>query len=88
MISAGTMSFSQQTSLSPASTTLNGSVSIKTTVTNTGSALSNGVVDLEIYNSAGQQVGQRAFSAQSLGAGQSAPYTWTWTAPAQTAPTR
>ena len=52
-------------------------------ITDTGGALKNAVVDLEIVNAAGRQVGQRIFTGQSLGAGQSASYSWQWTAPAQ-----
>jgi hypothetical protein len=42
------------------------------------------VVDLEIFNAAGRQVGQRVYTAQSLGSGQAAGYTWAFVAPAQT----
>ena len=81
---AGTrMSFAQQTSAMPAVTVPNGSVSIRTMVINTGGALINGTVNVGVYSAAGQQVGQQLFNVQSLGAGQSALYTWAWRAAAQ-----
>jgi hypothetical protein len=60
-----------------------GTVSITTTVNNvSASPLTDGVVDLEIYDSSGARVTQQYWTAQSIAAGASASYPYTWTAPA------
>ena len=79
--SAAAPSFQQSTTVSPATVAPGGSVTIRTTLTDMGGALSNGIVDLEVYNAAGQKVGQQSTSGQSLGVNQSAAYTYVWTAP-------
>jgi hypothetical protein len=44
--------------------------------------VSNGIVDLEVYNAAnGAKVGQQFFSGQNLAAGQSARYQYNWPVP-------
>ena len=59
-----------------------GSVSFTTTINNVGTtALSNGIVDLEVYDSAGTRVTQQTWSAQNIAAGATATYPYTWTAP-------
>jgi Glycosyl hydrolase family 79, N-terminal domain len=78
----GTPAFSQVTTVSPATVSANATTTVHTVVTNTGGALSNGIVDLEVYNSSGSKVGQQYFSGQNLAHGASATYTYAWTAPA------
>jgi hypothetical protein len=60
------------------------STTISLTVTDTGGALSSGIVDLEIYNSAGTQVKQKYWTSQSFSAGQKRSYSFSWTAPSTT----
>lgn len=60
------------------------STTITLTVNNTAGSLTGGVVDLEIYNSAGSRVAQNFWSGQAFTTGQSRTYTYNWTAPATT----
>ena len=59
------------------------STTLRVTLTNKSATLTNGVVDLEMYNAANQRVGQQSFSGQSLSTGHAMHYSWAWTAPAQ-----
>ena len=43
-----------------------------------GTAASNILVDLEIYNAAGQKIAQRIFTNQSFSAGETLSYTWSY----------
>jgi hypothetical protein len=78
----GAPTFSQVTTVSPSSISTSATTSIRTVLTNNGGTLSNGIVDLEVYNSSGAKVGQQYFSGQNLAHGASTPYTYAWTAPA------
>jgi hypothetical protein len=59
-----------------------GSTTFTVALTDTGAALTNGVVDLEIDDATGVKVAQQASTAQAFVAGQSRTFTWTWAAPA------
>lgn len=63
-----------------------GTVAIALTVKNTGSgALSNGNVELQIFNAAGAAVATEVWAAQNFSAGQALTYKYNWT-PAATLP--
>ncbi len=79
---AGPPTFQAIATASPALAGANASVTIQATVTNQGSPLSNGVVDIEEHDSSGNKVGQQYFWAQSFASGQSLPFSFAWTAPA------
>jgi hypothetical protein len=55
---------------------------LTTTVTATGAAPSDVLVNIEVRDAANVKVGQKYFSGQSFTAGQSAHYGYVWTAPA------
>lgn len=77
-----TSKFTSSASVSPSTAQAGAAVTITATVTNTGSdALVNGIIDLELYDSADVRVNQTSWSGQSLGVGASATYTWNVTAP-------
>ncbi|MDB5076831.1 MAG: hypothetical protein JWO42_3010, partial [Chloroflexi bacterium] len=52
---------------------------IHTAITAQSGSLSNGIVDVEIYDAGGAKVNQQYFSGQSIGSGHSAGYNVTWT---------
>lgn len=69
----------------PPSAAPGGTVPITLTVTNTKGSYTNGIVDLEIYDSAGvrvPQTGQRFWTGQSFANGQSRQYQYDWPAAA------
>lgn len=68
----------------PAKVVPGGTSTITATVTATGGALDNAIVDLEVYNSAGTRVSQQSWSGQTLVNNDTRTYTWNWTAPATT----
>ena len=74
--------FTASTSASPSSVTAGSAATISTTVTDTSGSLTNGIVDLEVYNPAGTRVGQQYYASQSFTANQSHSYSWSWTTPA------
>jgi len=76
-----TPSFTLAATASPSSIAEGATTTINVTVTDTGAALSDGIVDVEIYNASSTQVAQQSFSSQSFSAGQSSTYSYTWTAP-------
>jgi hypothetical protein len=71
-------------SVSPTSVGTGATVTISATVTVTTGAMSNGIVDVEVYDPSGTKVGQDSISGQSLSMGQSKTYPYAWTAPATT----
>ena len=75
--------FTSAVTTSAPSVVAGASILIQASVTNTGGSLPNGLVDLEIFNSANTKVGQQYFDNQSLAAGQSSTYNMQWTAPSQ-----
>jgi hypothetical protein len=52
--------------------------SLTATVTDTSGTLSNGIVDVEIYNSAGARVAQQFWAAQNFVTGQNRSYLLNW----------
>jgi len=73
--------FTSTATATPSTVVAGGATTIRTTVTDTGAALSNGIVDLEVYNIAGTLVAQQTDTGQSFTANQARTYTWNWTAP-------
>ena len=69
---------------SPASVAGGAPVTIAAQITDTGAAMTGGVVDLEVYDSGGNKVGQQFWQTESFTAGQAKTYPWNWTAPATT----
>jgi len=64
----------------PASIAVGGSSAISATVTATGtSGLTNGNVELQIFNQSGTAVATNVWSGQNFTAGQMHPYQYTWT---------
>lgn len=57
-----------------------GTVTITATFTNTGASMSNGITDLEIYNSSGTRVAQQSWSAQAIDTGRSGTFSYAWPA--------
>lgn len=85
VVTAPSMAFSSSATASRSTVAPGGTTTITATVTNTGtSALTNGIVDLEAYDSSGTRHGQLYFTGQSIAAGASKTFTWTWTAPTAT----
>ena len=76
--------FTSSATVAPATIAPGGASTIQARVTDTGGALANGIVDVEVYNSAGNRVGQQYFTGQNFAANQSQTYTYAWTAPAAT----
>lgn len=72
-----------QAASSPTSVEAGTRTTFSVTLTNTGAALEDGVVNLEVHDAAGARVAQRFFEGQRLAAGAtSSPYTFDWTTPA------
>lgn len=81
-VSGSTPTFTSSATASPNPITAGQSTAITATVACTGGGLSNGIIDVEVYNSAGARVGQQVWSSETLAAGQQKSYTLNWTAPA------
>jgi hypothetical protein len=75
----GNPTFTTLASCSPSSLTHGRTVSITTTATDTGGALSNGIVDVEIYNTSSQKVYQQFASGQSFSQNEQRTYMYNWT---------
>ncbi|GAB4453829.1 MAG: glycoside hydrolase family 44 protein [Armatimonadaceae bacterium] len=71
--------FSSRATATPATFTQGGTTTLAVTVTCSTGSLTNGIVDLEVYNASGQKVFQKYQSGQSFATGQSRAYSWTWT---------
>jgi hypothetical protein len=71
--------------VSPASIAPGGTATFTATITDTGGALTNGIVDLEVYDPTGAKVAQQASTGQAFSAGQVRTFSWAWTAPATAA---
>ena len=76
-----TDAFSLSAGVSPLMLAPGGTAAIRATVQNTGTTLAGGIVDLEVWNSAGQRVGQQYYAGQNLAAGDSTSYSWNWRSP-------
>ena len=71
----------------PSTLTAGASAAISVTVTDTGTGtLSNGNVELQVFNSAGSAVVTQVWSGQNFAAGNSLPYSYTWTTAATLPP--
>jgi hypothetical protein len=65
-------------SSNPASPAANSAATITATAKNTGSTLSNAIVDVEVYNSANTRVSQQFLSNQSIAASATQNFTTNW----------
>jgi hypothetical protein len=80
------------TSASPNPVNRGATTAITTSVTNTGTAASGIIIDMEIYDAAGVKVnqgtpsGQQYTPGQSFAAGETKTYQWFWTVPSSQAP--
>jgi hypothetical protein len=73
-------SFTSSASVSPTNPTVGQTVTLTVRVTSAGAG--TGLVDVEVYDSAGQKVLQSVYDNQELRAGQTLTYTPTWIVPA------
>jgi len=71
---------SSTASANPSSPQQSANVAITANVTNTGGTLSNGIVDIEVYNQAGSKIFQQFFSGVTINTGQTSSFTANWTA--------
>jgi hypothetical protein len=55
---------------------------ISTTVSDASGSVSNGIIDIEVYNAANQKISQQSFSGQNLSSGQSMTHNIQWMPPA------
>ena len=78
---AAAPAFTVTATATPSSVSRGATTTIKPVVTDTGGALSNGVVDVEVYNAAGTKVGQQFWQAQSFTSRQKRSYSWNWVTP-------
>lgn len=77
-------SFSQQTAASPATVRHGKNVTLHTAITTRTAALTNGIVDVEVYNAAGRKVAQQFWTGQNLAVDRAVAYSYAWTAPSAT----
>ncbi len=78
---ASAPSFTASATAAPSTANPGSSVSVATTVTDTGAALSSGIVDVELHDAAGAKIAQQFYTDQSFSAGQTRTFNTTWTAP-------
>jgi hypothetical protein len=81
---SGPPAFTSSATASPTSIPLSGSSTISFSVKDTGGALSNANVEIQVFNSSGTAVGTGVFSAQNFTANGTLSYNYTWTPSAQT----
>jgi hypothetical protein len=74
-----TVAFSSTGSSDPASPSAGNAVALSASVKSIGSAASDAIVDIEVYDAANSKVFQRFFSAQQFAADQTRAYTASWT---------
>ncbi len=91
--SAGTIAvnssttFTSSAAANPATIAIGSMTNISATVTETGSAgLTNAIVELQIFNQSGSAVATTYWTGQSFNAGQSLPYSYSWTPGSSVAP--
>ncbi|MDE1925095.1 MAG: hypothetical protein KGH79_02860 [Patescibacteria group bacterium] len=80
---SGTPAFESSVSASPAQPNVGNAIQLNVTIEDAGSALSNGVVDIEVYDSSNTRVFQKFFENQNIAGGATAGYTASWTPSAQ-----
>jgi hypothetical protein len=73
--------FTATATVTPATGAPGSAGTLKASVKDTGAALTNGIVDLEVYNSAGTRIAQEYYTGQNFTANQTQTYTWNANAP-------
>jgi hypothetical protein len=73
--------FNSSASASPSPVAPGATSTLSATVDCTAGSLTDGIVDLEVYDGAGTRVGQQSWTGEPLTAGQSKSYSFDWTAP-------
>jgi hypothetical protein len=81
-INVAPLSFSTDASSSPTTVAPGGSTTITVTATTKGGGFSNGVLDVEIFNSSGTRVTQQFWSSETFTSGTTDTRSFPWTAPA------
>lgn len=71
--------FSGTSSANPSSPDAGSPTTITVTVKDTSGTLTNGIVDIEVYNSSNQRMAQKFISGQSFASGASQSYSTPWT---------
>ncbi|MBC7807033.1 MAG: glycoside hydrolase family 44 protein [Akkermansiaceae bacterium] len=71
--------FNTSASATPNPVSRNTATAIRLNVKDTGGVLTDAIVNMEIYNAAGQKVNQQVTSGQSFGTNQTRTYTYGWT---------
>ena len=82
-INAGTPTFTATASANPTSIASSGSSTISFSVKDTGAALSNANVEVQVFNSSGTAVGTGVFSGQNFAANGTLSFTYIWSPAAQ-----
>ncbi|HKQ39821.1 MAG TPA: malectin domain-containing carbohydrate-binding protein, partial [Verrucomicrobiae bacterium] len=70
--------FSSSATVTPSVVAKGVAAAISITVNCISGSLNNGIVDLEVYNSAGTRVGQQYWTNQNFAAGNGNTYAWNW----------
>jgi len=78
--------FTSTATATPSTIGASGSSTVTFTVKDTGGALSNANVEVQVFNSASQAVGTGVFSGQNFTAGGTLQYTYVWTPSSQSPP--
>ena len=80
---SGQPAFTASGTANPTSITASGSSTVTFSVKDTGGALTNANVEIQVYNSAATAVGTQVYSGQNFTQNGSLPYTYTWTPSSQ-----
>ncbi len=81
------LTFSSSATATPSTISVNGTTNIAAQVTDTGSiGLTNAIVELQIFSQSGNAVATTYWTGQNFTAGQSIPYTYSWTPGSSVAP--
>ncbi|MGA3373006.1 MAG: glycoside hydrolase family 44 protein, partial [Terracidiphilus sp.] len=80
---SGPPAFTSSGTAKPTSITASGSSTVTFSVQDTGGALTNANVEIQVYNSAGTAVGTQVYSGQNFTANGTLSYTYTWTPSSQ-----
>ncbi|MFA6427697.1 MAG: hypothetical protein WCW16_04640 [Candidatus Magasanikbacteria bacterium] len=73
------ISFTQAVSATPNMTTINTPIQIGASITNTGDAINNTIIDVEIYDSSNTKIHQQFFDKQIFIASETKQYNMNWT---------
>jgi len=71
--------FTTSATATPSTLTHGSATTIKVSITDTSGTLSNGIIDMEVYNAAGTKVNQQTSTGQSFTSGQNHQYNFSWT---------